>query len=230
MIQLILVRHGQSEWNLQNKFTGWTDVDLSEQGIQEAVDAGKLIKEYAPHIDVAFTSFLKRAKRTLAIIADQLPNKFPIIEDYRLNERHYGALQGLNKAQTAKKYGDEQVHLWRRSATERPPFLPDDDPRSAKFDPLYAGIKTALPQGESLADTGKRVVECFCDTIKPKLADGKTALIVAHGNSLRALVQHLDKIDNSQIANVEIPTGKPLVYELDANFEPICHHYLSDKN
>ena len=230
MIKLILVRHGQSEWNLQNKFTGWTDVDLSQQGVQEAIFAGKLISKYEPQIDIAFTSVLKRAKHTLDLICSEQKCKFAIIEDYRLNERHYGALQGLNKAETAKKYGDEQVHLWRRSATERPPLLAEDDPRNPKFDPLYAGINAKLPLGESLIDTGKRVKECFDDAIKPKLQNGSVALIVAHGNSLRALIQILDKIDNDKIANLEIPTGKPLVYELDADFEPTKHYYLPKGN
>ena len=230
MIKLVLLRHGQSTWNLENRLTGWTDVDLSEQGIQEAHEAGKLLREEGYTFDMAFTSVLKRAIRTLWIALDELDQMYiPIENAWQLNERHYGALQGLNKAEMAEKYGKEQVLLWRRSYNVPPPPLDDDDPRHPRFDPRYAKVDPALlPACESLELTLKRVLPYWESNIVPRLKRGEKLLIAAHGNSLRALVKHLDHISDEEIVELNIPTGIPLVYELDENLNPITHYYLGD--
>ena len=226
MIKLILVRHGQSVWNLLNKFTGWTDVGLSQQGVVEARRAGELIVENDIKINMAFCSVLNRAEHTLQLIAEKLNYKVPVYKSWKLNERHYGALQGLNKQQTIEKYGSEQVKKWRRSYETQPPLLSIDDKRNPKFDELYSYVKEDLPLGESLKDTAKRVVEYYNKFIKTKVKDGQNALIVAHGNSLRALIQYLDNMSNVDVENLEVPTGKPIVYELDDNLKVIKHYYL----
>ena len=228
MIKLILVRHGESEWNLENRFTGWTDVDLSENGIKEAHEAGKILKEKNYHFDLAFTSVLKRATRTLDIILDEMNEKeIPIKYSWRLNERHYGALQGLNKAETAIKYGDEQVKLWRRSADVRPPELNISDPRYPGNDPKYKDLTAdELPKTENLLDTVKRVIVYWNLDIKPALKSGKKIIIVAHGNSLRGLIKYLDNLTDEEVISLEIPTGNPICYELDDNLKPIKHYYL----
>lgn len=228
MIKLVLVRHGQSLWNLENRFTGWTDVELSEQGIEEAKEAGKLLREEGYHFDIAYTSLLKRANDTLTYILEELNEKnIPIEYSYRLNERHYGALQGLNKDETRKQYGEEQVKLWRRSADVRPPALTKDDPRYPGNDPKYASLNLdELPLTENLLDTVNRVVPYYEEKIKPALLTGKKVIIVAHGNSLRGLIKYLDGVSDEEIVNIEIPTGNPLIYELDENLTPIKHYYL----
>jgi len=226
VIKLVFVRHGQSIWNLENKFTGWTNVELSKKGVEEAIVAGKMLKNSKINFKVGFTSYLLRAQQTFDLINSQLLKPIKIIEDWRLNERHYGALQGFNKAKTAEKYGSEQVQLWRRSADVRPPLLKIDDERNPKFDVLYKDVKDELPLGESLCDTEKRVVKFFEDVFKSNIKDGENSLIVAHGNSIRALIKHLDNVSNEEIVSLEIPTGKPIVYELDSNFKPIKHYYL----
>ena len=223
MIKLVLVRHGQSVWNLENKFTGWTDVDLSENGIIEAHNAGKLLKENNYTFDLAYTSVLKRANRTLDIILEELNLNIPINYSWKLNERHYGALQGLNKDETRKKYGDNQVHIWRRSYDVRPPSLADDDERYVSDKEKYPEY---LPHTECLKDTVSRVVPYFEEEIIPKLKDNKKIIIVAHGNSLRGLIKYLDNISDEDIVGLEIPTGSPIVYELDENIKPIKHYYL----
>ena len=226
--KLVLCRHGQSDWNLKNLFTGWKDVDLTEQGAQEAVDAGQLLKEMGYEFDVAYTSVLKRAIRTLWIMLDEMDLMWiPVIRDWRLNERHYGALQGLNKAETAAKYGDDQVHIWRRSYDIPPPELDVDDERHPSHDPRYAGIDN-LPATESLKITLDRVRPCWDDVIAPDLRAGKDVLIAAHGNSLRALVKMLDKVSDEEITGFNIPTGIPLAYELDDNLEPTSREFLGD--
>jgi len=226
--KLVLCRHGQSDWNLKNLFTGWEDVDLTEQGHKEAVDAGQLLKDMGYEFDVAFTSVLKRAIRTLWIVLDEMDLMWiPVVRDWRLNERHYGALQGLNKAETAAKYGDDQVHIWRRSYDIPPPDLESDDERHPSHDPRYAGIDN-LPGTESLAITLDRVRPCWEDVIAPELRAGKDVLIAAHGNSLRALVKMLDKISDEEITGFNIPTGIPLAYELDENLEPASREFLGD--
>jgi len=224
----VLCRHGQSDWNLKNLFTGWTDVDLTDQGIQEAVAAGKLFNEMGFTFDIAYTSVLKRAIRTLWIILDEMDRMWiPVIRDWRLNERHYGALQGLNKAETAAKYGDDQVHIWRRSYDIPPPELELDDERHPAHDPRYAGIEN-LPATESLATTLERVRPCWNESIAPDLRAGKDVLISAHGNSLRALVKMLDKVSDEEITGFNIPTGIPLAYELDADLNPVSREFLGD--
>ena len=230
MIKLVLVRHGQSKWNLENRFTGWTDVDLSENGIKEAIDAGKVLKEKGYTFDVAYTSVLKRANRTLDIILKELGEEnIPVHYSYKLNERHYGALQGLNKAETAEKYGDKQVRLWRRSVDVRPPELDISDERYPGNDPKYKELNVnELPKTECLLDTMKRVLEYYNSDIIPVIKEHKKVIVVAHGNSLRALVKYLDNYDNSEIMNVEIPTGNPLVYELDDSLKPITKYYLKE--
>ena len=230
MQKLILVRHGESVWNLENKFTGWTDIPLSNNGVQEAIKAGKILKKLDFTFDIAYTSYLKRAQDTLTIILNELNLNIPIIYSYKLNERHYGALQGLNKEETRKKYGDEQVRLWRRSADVRPPALTEDDPRYPGNDPLYKRIsKKELPLTENLLDTEKRVVDYYENVIMPVLKSGKKVIIVAHGNSLRGLMKHLDKLSNTEIMDLEIPTGLPICYELDDNLIPIKHYSLIKK-
>jgi 2,3-bisphosphoglycerate-dependent phosphoglycerate mutase len=228
--KLVLCRHGQSDWNLKNLFTGWTDVDLTEQGNQEAIAAGRLLKDLGYNFDVAYTSVLKRAIRTLWHIQDQMDLMWiPVIRDWRLNERHYGSLQGLNKAETAAKYGDDQVHIWRRSYDIPPPALDPDDERHPSHDPRYKGI-AGLPATESLATTLERVLPCWNDVIAPDLRAGKNVLIAAHGNSLRALVKMLDQISDEEITGFNIPTGIPLAYELDADLAPISREFLGDKD
>ena len=226
--KLVLCRHGQSEWNLKNLFTGWKDVDLTEQGVQEAVAAGRLLQKLGYEFDIAFTSVLKRAIRTLWIMLDEMDRMWiPVIRDWRLNERHYGALQGLNKAETAAKYGDEQVHIWRRSYDIPPPELEADDERHPMHDPRYAGID-GLPGTESLAITLERVRPSWEELIAPELRAGKDVLIAAHGNSLRALVKMLDEVSDEEITGFNIPTGIPLAYELDDDLKPVSREFLGD--
>ncbi len=226
--KLVLCRHGQSDWNLKNLFTGWTDVDLTEQGIREAVDAGRLLKESGYTFEVAYTSVLRRAIRTLWLVLDEMDRMWiPVVRDWRLNERHYGALQGLNKAETAAKYGDEQVHIWRRSYDIPPPELEADDERHPAHDVRYAGIDN-LPSTESLAITLDRVRPCWEDVIAPDLRAGKDVLIAAHGNSLRALVKMLDNVSDEDITGFNIPTGVPLAYELDDDLQPLSREFLGD--
>ncbi len=224
-IKLILVRHGQSLWNLENRFTGWTDIDLSENGIKEAHEAGKILKENNFTFDIAFTSVLVRATRTLDIILDEMNLKdIPVVKSWKLNERHYGALQGLNKGETALKYGDEQVRLWRRSVDVTPPKLDENDERNPKGDIRYQGVD--VPLAENLLDTIKRVIDYYENEIKKELLNNKRVLIVAHGNSLRALMKYLDNISDQDIMNLEIETGRPICYELDKDLNPIKHYYL----
>ncbi len=226
--KLVLCRHGQSDWNLKNLFTGWTDVDLTEQGIGEARAAGKLLNELGYEFDVAYTSVLKRAIRTLWIVLDEMDRMWiPVVRDWRLNERHYGALQGLNKAETAAKYGDEQVHIWRRSYDIPPPELELDDERHPANDARYAGID-GLPATESLAITLDRVLPSWNELIAPDLKAGKDVLIAAHGNSLRALVKMLDGVSDEEITGFNIPTGVPLAYELDYDLKPVSREFLGD--
>jgi len=225
------LRHGESVWNKENRFTGWTDVDLSEKGIQEAHEAGKLLKKEGYTFDLAYTSVLKRAIRTLWIVLDEMDLMWiPVIRSWRLNERHYGALQGLNKAEMAQKFGEEQVHIWRRSYDIRPPALTPDDERFPGNDPRYASLsKDELPLTECLDDTMKRFLPLWTNEIAPQIAEGKRILIAAHGNSLRALVKHLDNVPNDEIVALNIPTGIPLVYELDKDMKPLKHYYLGDE-
>ncbi len=227
MIKLVLVRHGESIWNLENKFTGWTDVELSEKGIQEAIAAGKVLKEKGYTFDIAYTSVLKRANDTLNYILKEMNLDIPIYYSYKLNERHYGALQGLNKDETRKKYGEEQVRLWRRSADTRPPALTISDPRYPGNDPKYKTLsQDELPLTENLIDTIKRVIEYWNSDIKNNLLNGKRIIIVAHGNSLRGLIKYLDNLSDDEVMNLEIETGNPICYELDDNLKPIKHYYL----
>lgn len=232
MLKLVLVRHGQSEWNLENKFTGWTDVSLSEQGIEEAKEAGKALKEKGFNFDVAYSSVLKRAEDTLDYILKVMDKtQIPIKRSWRLNERHYGALQGLNKNETCEKYGKEQVLLWRRSTDVKPPELSEDDPRYPGNDPKYKDLKPEeLPKTENLIDTINRVMVLWETDIKKDLQDGKQAIIVAHGNSLRGLIKYLDNISDKDIINVELETGNPICYELDDNLKPIRHYYVKEEN
>lgn len=215
-MKLVLVRHGQSEWNLQNRFTGWADVDLSEMGIREAKDAGKALLSQKINFDLCFTSYQKRAIKTLQYILEELDMLYlPVLKTWKLNERHYGALQGLNKAETAKKYGEEQVHIWRRSFDIQPPAMDKEDERSARKDPKYKDLKdNEIPLAESLKDTIARVLPYWNENISPEIRKGKNILIVAHGNSLRALVKHLLKISDEKIMELNLPTGKPLVFEI----------------
>ncbi|MBR4495554.1 MAG: 2,3-diphosphoglycerate-dependent phosphoglycerate mutase [Acholeplasmatales bacterium] len=228
---LILVRHGESLWNKENLFTGWTDVDLSEKGIEEAKNAGLLLKKEGIKFDVCFTSYLKRAIHTLNYILEEMDLEYlPVYKDYRLNERHYGALQGLNKAETAKKYGEEQVKIWRRSYNVCPPALEENDPRNPALQEAYSKIdKRNLPLTESLEITVNRVVPFFNEKVKPLLNDNKNVIIAAHGNSLRALIKYLDKISDDEIVNLNLPTGVPLVYELDDFNTVISKRYLGDE-
>jgi len=228
MIKLVLVRHGQSMWNLENRFTGWTDVELSEQGIKEAKEAGKVLKEKGFEFDVAYTSVLKRANDTLKYILEELGEEnIPVKKSWRLNERHYGALQGLNKDETKEKYGAEQVLLWRRSTDVRPPELSKDDKRYPGNDPKYSDLKeNELPTTENLIDTIKRVMEYWNSDIKKDLEAGKRVIIAAHGNSLRGLIKYLDNMTDEEIIKLELQTGNPICYELDDNLKPIRHYYL----
>ena len=228
MIKLVLVRHGQSIWNLENKFTGWTDVGLSSNGVNEAIEAGKVLKEKGFTFDLAYTSVLKRAEDTLTYILKEMNEEdIEIRRSWKLNERHYGALQGLNKDETRKKYGDEQVLLWRRSATVRPPELELNDSRYPGNDPKYSNLtKEELPRTENLVDTIKRVVEYFKEEIEPELKNNKKIIIVAHGNSLRGLIKYLDNISDEDIISLELETGNPICYELENDLKPIKHYYL----
>jgi 2,3-bisphosphoglycerate-dependent phosphoglycerate mutase len=230
MYKIVLMRHGESTWNLDNRFTGWTDVDLTEKGVAEAKQAGKLLQEAGFTFDLAYTSVLKRAIRTLWITLDEMDLMWlPIINNWRLNERHYGALQGLDKAETAAQYGDEQVLIWRRSYDVPPDPLSPDDPRASFNDPRYAGLRQEeIPLTECLKDTVKRVMPMWDESIAPAIRAGKRILISAHGNSLRALIKSLDGISDRDIVGLNIPNGQPLVYELDANLRPIKSYYLGD--
>jgi 2,3-bisphosphoglycerate-dependent phosphoglycerate mutase len=231
MRKVVLVRHGESVWNKENLFTGWTDVDLSEKGKEEALEAGRLLKKEGYRFDLAFTSVLKRAVRTLWYIQDEMDLMWiPVFRDWRLNERHYGALQGLNKAETAEKYGEAQVKVWRRSYDTRPPALDEEDPRHPKRDPRYAGLTPGeLPATECLKDTVARFLPAWHNRIAPEILSGRRVLVVAHGNSLRALVKYLDGISDADIVELNIPTGVPLVYELDDELKPMKHYYLGDQ-
>jgi 2,3-bisphosphoglycerate-dependent phosphoglycerate mutase len=230
MHTVVLLRHGESTWNKENRFTGWTDVDLSERGLEEAAEAGRLLRDGGYLFDVAYTSVLKRAIRTLWIAQDALDLLWiPVIKSWRLNERHYGALQGLNKAETAAKHGDAQTKIWRRSYDIPPPPLTADDPRHPSHDPRYRGLPPGdLPLTESLKDTVARFLPYWHESIAPVVRTGTRVLIAAHGNSLRALVKYLDNIDEQTIVELNIPTGIPLVYELDDDLKPIRHYYLGD--
>jgi len=231
MYKLVLLRHGESIWNKENRFTGWTDVDLSEKGREEAKQAGELLKKEGYHFDVAYTSVLKRAIRTLWSVLDEMDLMWiPVHRDWRLNERHYGALQGLNKAETAQQHGEEQVKIWRRSYDIPPPVLEKSDERYPGNDPRYKQLsEQELPLTESLKETVARVMPAWNETIAPAIKSGKKVLIAAHGNSLRALVKYLDDISESEILGLNIPTGMPLVYELDAALKPIKRYYLGDE-
>jgi 2,3-bisphosphoglycerate-dependent phosphoglycerate mutase len=229
MHRLVLLRHGESQWNRENRFTGWTDVDLSEAGRQEALKAGHMLRDQGIVFDAAYVSVLKRAVRTLWLVQESMDQIWmPEIKDWRLNERHYGALQGLNKAEIAHQYGSEQVQIWRRSYDVRPPALQTSDPRHPRFDRRYRDLPVErLPATESLADTLVRVMDLWHEAILPELRTGKVLLISAHGNSLRALVKHLDNIADADIADLNIPTGIPLVYEFDDELQVLDHYYLS---
>ena len=231
MIKLVLVRHGQSMWNLENKFTGWTDVELSKQGIAEAKEAGRVLKRLGFRFDLAYTSVLKRAEDTLDYILKEMEQEdIEIKRSWKLNERHYGALQGLNKDETKKKYGEEQVLLWRRSTDTRPPELEETDARYPGNDPKYKELsKDELPKTENLVDTIKRVVEYWNSDIKQEIKKGKRVIIAAHGNSLRALIKYLDTISDEDIIKLELQTGNPICYELDDNLKPIKHYYLKSE-
>lgn len=231
MKKLVLLRHGESGWNKENRFTGWVDVGLSEKGIQEAVDAGRILLKEGYVFDVAYTSVLKRAIKTLWIALEEMDLMWiPVYRSWRLNERHYGALQGLNKAETAEKHGIEQVQVWRRSYDTRPPPLTADDPRYPGKDPRYADLSPEeLPLTECLKDTVARFLPYWHNTIAPVVKEGKRVLISAHGNSLRALVKYLDKISDDEIVGLNIPTGIPLVYELEDDLKPIRSYYLGDE-
>lgn len=228
--KLVLVRHGQSVWNLENRFTGWTDVDLTEQGMDEAKTGGKLLKEGGYEFDIAYTSVLKRAIKTLNIIQEEMGLEWiPVVRAWQLNERHYGSLQGLNKAEMAIKFGEEQVKLWRRSYDVPPPALDWDDERHPRFDRRYAGLKPEeLPATESLKITLERVLPYWHSTLAPMIKSGQRVLVAAHGNSLRAMVKYLDNISDAEITELNIPTGIPLVYELDADLKPVKSYYLGD--
>ena len=230
MYKIVLMRHGESTWNLDNRFTGWTDVDLTDKGRAEAIHAGKLLREAGFTFDLAFTSVLKRAIRTLWLTLDEMDLMWiPITHDWRLNERHYGALQGLNKSETAAQYGDEQVLVWRRSYDTPPNPLAPDDARTSFDDPRYAGLKREqIPLTECLKDTVARVMPAWDDTIAPAIRAGRQILISAHGNSLRALIKALDGISDNDIVGLNVPNGQPLVYELDADLKPIKRYYLGD--
>jgi 2,3-bisphosphoglycerate-dependent phosphoglycerate mutase len=230
MHTLVLLRHGQSEWNLENRFTGWTDVGLTEQGRAEALGAGRLLKEEGYMFDLAYTSYLRRAIQTLWIVLEEMQLEWiPVINAWELNERHYGALQGLNKAETAKKFGDAQVKLWRRSYDVPPPALDLDDERHPRFDPRYAALQPEqLPATESLKITLERVLPYWHSDVAPAIKSGKRLLVSAHGNSLRAMVKYLDGISDAEIPELNIPTGIPLVYELDDELNVLKHYYLGD--
>ncbi|MDO5693759.1 MAG: 2,3-diphosphoglycerate-dependent phosphoglycerate mutase [Pseudomonadota bacterium] len=230
MHKLVLIRHGESTWNLENRFTGWTDVDLTPTGVEQARQAGRLLKDGGYDFDVAYTSVLTRAIRTLHLTLDEMDRLWlPIVKHWRLNERHYGALQGLNKADMAKQYGDQQVLIWRRSYDTPPPALEPTDPRSERGDPRYAKLPPAdVPLTECLKDTVARVMPFWNESMAPAIQAGKRLVVAAHGNSIRALVKYLDGISDTDIVGLNIPNGIPLVYELDASLKPIRHYYLGD--
>jgi 2,3-bisphosphoglycerate-dependent phosphoglycerate mutase len=230
MKKIVLLRHGESTWNKENRFTGWTDVGLSEKGLMEAKEAGRTLKKEGYAFDVAYTSVLSRAIKTLWTALEEMDQMYiPVHNHWRLNERHYGGLQGLNKAETAEKHGMDQVKIWRRSYDVPPPPLTQDDPRYPGKDPRYASLRQAdIPLTESLKDTVARFLPLWHDTIAPTVKSGKRVLIAAHGNSLRALVKYLDNIPESEIVELNIPTGIPLVYELDDSLKPLKHYYLGD--
>jgi len=228
--KLVLIRHGESIWNKENRFTGWTDVDLTPGGIEEAHEAGCILREKGYTFDIAYTSVLKRAIRTLWIVLEELDLMWiPVVRSWRLNERHYGALQGLDKGETAREFSEQQVHEWRRGYDVRPPALAKDDERHPGRDPRYLGVpEEVLPLTESLKDTVARFLPCWEEEIAPAVVSGRQVLIVAHGNSLRALVKHLDRISDREISALNIPTGIPLVYELDESLRPLKRYYLGD--
>jgi 2,3-bisphosphoglycerate-dependent phosphoglycerate mutase len=227
MHKLVLLRHGESGWNRENRFTGWTDVDLSAQGVEEARSAGRLLKAEGYAFDCAYTSVLKRAIRTLNLALEDLDQVWlPVVKDWRLNERHYGALQGLNKAETAAKFGEAQVLAWRRSYDTPPPALDPGDPRHESRDPRYAGV--TVPLTECLKDTVARVIPYWESAIGPTVRSGRRVLVAAHGNSLRALIKHLDAVSDADIVGLNVPTGAPLVYELDDKLRPLRHYYLGN--
>ena len=230
MHKLVLIRHGESTWNLENRFTGWTDVDLTPTGVEQARNAGRLLKAEGYEFDVAYTSVLTRAIRTLWLSLDEMDRTWlPVVKSWRLNERHYGGLQGLNKADMAKQYGDEQVLVWRRSYDTPPPALAATDPRSERSDPRYAALRPDdIPLTECLKDTVARVMPFWNETMAPAIRSGQRVVVAAHGNSIRALVKYLDGISDSDIVGLNIPNGIPLVYELDANLKPIRSYYLGD--
>lgn len=230
MYKLVLIRHGESTWNLENRFTGWTDVELTATGVEQARQAGRLLKEAGYEFDVAYTSVLKRAIHTLNHCLDTMDRDWlPVVKDWRLNERHYGALQGLNKADMAKQYGDEQVLVWRRSYDTPPPALEATDPRSERGDRRYTGVAAEnVPLTECLKDTVARVLPFWNESMAPAIRSGKRVVVAAHGNSIRALVKYLDNISDNDIVGLNIPNGIPLVYELDDNLKPIRHYYLGD--
>jgi 2,3-bisphosphoglycerate-dependent phosphoglycerate mutase len=228
--KLVLMRHGESQWNLENRFTGWTDVDLTENGLREARAAGQLLKKEGFEFDVAYTSVLKRAIRTLWTVLDEMDQMYlPVVHHWRLNERHYGDLQGLNKAETAAKFGEKQVLVWRRSYDIAPNPLPPGDPRNPALDPRYSKLKPAeIPQTECLKDTVLRVSQFWNESIGPAVKAGRRVVVAAHGNSLRALIKYLDHVSDEAIIELNIPTARPLVYELDADLQPIRHYYLGN--
>lgn len=232
MYKIVLLRHGESIWNKENRFTGWTDVDLTDKGVSEALQAGRLLRREGYAFDRAYTSVLKRAIKTLNIVLEELDSLWlPVQHTWRLNERHYGALQGLNKAETAERFGEDQVLIWRRSYATSPPPLEEGDTRLTYDDPRYASLPRArFPRAECLKDTVARFVPYFETSIVPEILAGKRVLIVAHGNSLRALIKYLDNISDSDIVKLNIPTGQPLVYELDADLRPIRNYYLADED
>ena len=230
MHKLVLIRHGESTWNLENRFTGWTDVDLTPLGLEQAVSAGRLLKAEGYDFDLCYTSVLKRATRTLWHVLDEMDRTWlPVVNSWRLNERHYGALQGLNKAETAKKYGDEQVLVWRRSYDTPPPALEESDPRWERADRRYARLTPQeMPRTECLKDTVARVLPFWNESMAPAIRAGKRIVVAAHGNSIRALVKYLDGVSDQDIVGLNIPNGIPLVYELDTDLRPIRHYYLGD--
>jgi 2,3-bisphosphoglycerate-dependent phosphoglycerate mutase len=229
MHKLVLLRHGESDWNRENRFTGWTDVDLSPDGLEQAREAGRLLRSGGYRFDLAFSSVLKRAIRTLWIALEELDQMYvPVEKNWRLNERHYGALQGLNKAEMAAKYGEQQVLAWRRSYDTPPPALERDDARYEGRDPRYAGIE--VPRTECLKDTVARVIPYWQSAIAPAVSAGRRVLIAAHGNSLRALIKHLDGLSDQEVVPLNVPTGAPLVYELDKALKPLRHYYLGDQD
>jgi 2,3-bisphosphoglycerate-dependent phosphoglycerate mutase len=230
MYKIVLVRHGESHWNKENRFTGWTDVDLSEKGVAEALDGARVLKEQGYTFDVAYTSVLKRAIKTLWTVLEEMDRMWlPIVHSWRLNERHYGALQGLDKSETAAKFGEAQVKIWRRAYDTPPPALEKTDPRYEAQDPRYADLAPGqIPTTECLKDTVERFLPYWHETIAPMVKSGKRVLIAAHGNSLRALIKYLDNISDADIVNLNIPTAQPLVYEFDANLKPLKSYYLAD--